>query len=205
MSDHTPAGVTRATCRSYLAGTVDPGRTPNTVAQLVKVMPPWFADEITRNAPALAKHVTRIAKRRAALARAEAAVTHAEAAFTQALGAWIDDKPIPARPAPDSPRETRRGDCSVCGQDYALTLDGLIRRHNGMTRAGFSTGERCDGTRRPPAPRPGAERDRAVNANTVGTCDGCRREEQPLTEMVPGTAWLCVDRAACMAAGGGAA
>lgn len=38
-----------------------------------------------------------------------------------------------------------RGECPVCGLDYQLTQEGLLRRHNGMTLAGFSTGERCPG------------------------------------------------------------
>ncbi|WNI31470.1 hypothetical protein [Streptomyces sp. ITFR-6] len=43
-----------------------------------------------------------------------------------------------------------RGECPVCGLDYQLTKDGILGRHNGMTAAGFSTGERCLGVGEPP-------------------------------------------------------
>ncbi|MDH6189195.1 hypothetical protein EES44_24635 [Streptomyces sp. ADI96-15] len=38
-----------------------------------------------------------------------------------------------------------RGDCQRCGLSYALTKDGKLGRHHGITQSGFSTGQRCPG------------------------------------------------------------
>jgi hypothetical protein len=43
-----------------------------------------------------------------------------------------------------------RQPCSVCEFPHTVRADGTIRRHNGVTLAGFSTGTRCDGVGRPP-------------------------------------------------------
>ncbi|MFC8332797.1 hypothetical protein [Streptomyces olivaceus] len=42
-----------------------------------------------------------------------------------------------------------RGECPACGLIFQLTKDGVLRRHHGMTPAGFSTGERCPGVGEP--------------------------------------------------------
>jgi hypothetical protein len=61
--------------------------------------------------------------------------------------------------------------------------------------------ERCDGTHQPPAIRPEAEPDHAVEAGAVGRCDCCGRRDQPI-RLTP-DALLCRDSVACLAAGGG--
>lgn len=44
----------------------------------------------------------------------------------------------------------RYGRCPVCGvSPYALTKDGRLFRHDGITSSGFSSGERCAGTGEP--------------------------------------------------------
>ncbi|MFC7791317.1 hypothetical protein [Streptomyces cinereoruber] len=53
-----------------------------------------------------------------------------------------------AVPAPRRPRE--RGECAWCHIPYALTKSGRLTWHHGITEAGFSTGETCDGVGRPP-------------------------------------------------------
>lgn len=57
------------------------------------------------------------------------------------------------RPAP-APKP--RGECPVCSLEYQLTQKGRLGRHNGITPAGFSTGERCPGVGEPPYVAPGA-------------------------------------------------
>ncbi|MGR3875736.1 hypothetical protein ACUXZZ_45205 (plasmid) [Streptomyces graminifolii] len=44
--------------------------------------------------------------------------------------------------------------CSVCGFPYTVRANGTIRRHNGVSPAGFSSGTDCDGVGEPPR-RPG--------------------------------------------------
>jgi len=40
--------------------------------------------------------------------------------------------------------------CSVCHIPYTVRADGMIRRHNGISAAGFSSGTDCDGVGEPP-------------------------------------------------------
>ncbi|MGW4663216.1 hypothetical protein [Streptosporangium sandarakinum] len=39
----------------------------------------------------------------------------------------------------------KRAACPVCGLSYAISRAGRIGRHNGVNRAGFSTGQLCEG------------------------------------------------------------
>ncbi|SDM76697.1 hypothetical protein [Streptomyces wuyuanensis] len=57
---------------------------------------------------------------------------------------------------PEQPnrRPVARGECPSCGLSYALKADGTMRRHHGMTLAGFSTGEPCPGVGKPPSTAP---------------------------------------------------
>ncbi|MGA5496678.1 hypothetical protein ACPCSP_20185 [Streptomyces cinereoruber] len=43
-----------------------------------------------------------------------------------------------------------RGECPACHIPYALTKSGRVGWHHGITEAGFSTGETCDGVGRHP-------------------------------------------------------
>lgn len=47
-----------------------------------------------------------------------------------------------------------RAECRICGRDSAINSDEEIRTHNGMDKAGFSTGRRCPGSGRPPKGEP---------------------------------------------------
>lgn len=99
-----------------------------------------------------------------------AAARHAAGMITVSLNEWEPQKYNPESARDDAEEELlreeieriaeelrgrarvgTRGNCAVCNLNYSIKGDGTIRRHFGMTPAGFSTGNPCPGADKPPA------------------------------------------------------
>lgn len=64
------------------------------------------------------------------------------------ISSGYEIRPAPATKVRATPRSpTPRGDCQLCGHDYALTLKGHIRQHNIPGRT-----VPCRGSHKPPVP-----------------------------------------------------
>ncbi|MGC4918681.1 hypothetical protein [Streptomyces albogriseolus] len=100
-----------------------------------------------------------------------AAARHAAGMLLVSLGEWAPQQYAPHDARDDAEEELlrdeiehiaaelraqaragTRGHCAVCNRGYSIKGDGTIRRHFGITLAGFSTGNPCPGADKPPRP-----------------------------------------------------
>jgi hypothetical protein len=98
-----------------------------------------------------------------------AAARHAAGMIFVSLGEWDPQRYNPESARNDAEEELLREEveriaaelraraivgtrqsCSVCGFPYQVIAGGVLRHHFGVTAAGFSSGERCDGAGEPP-------------------------------------------------------